>query len=126
MLPNNQKSPRKEVKIKMREKSFYNLIQPKSSDQESNRDDNNSGYTPDIWTITGMQEIALELGKEFSPAPEIADRLEKDLSNGAMVLFTQEEVIQAVELGLIPIEYRDDLLDLVNPNGINDIAVIPR
>jgi hypothetical protein len=65
------------------------------------------------------------LGKEFNPASDIADRLENDLANGAIVLFTQVEVNQAIKQGLIPREYRDDLMNLVDPDGTNDIAVIP-
>jgi len=88
--------------------------------------DSDRGMDADLdqpWTIQTVQAKALELEKDFEPSSDIADRLEADLANGALVLFTQEEVNQAIEQELIPLDWRQGLTELVVEK--NDIAVIP-
>jgi hypothetical protein len=75
------------------------------------------------WTIESIRLRALDLGKAFNPSPDISGRLEEDLSQGALVLFTAEEVTSAVEQREIPRDWQEDLIDLVGK--LNDIAVIP-
>lgn len=76
----------------------------------------------EIWNIEKIQKRALELGKKFDPNPEIAGRLEPDLANGAMVLFTQEEVEKAIKDGQVPREWKEPLIELVVDK--NDTAII--
>jgi len=75
------------------------------------------------WTVAEIKEAAGSMGKPFNPVPEIRERLGEDLANGALVLFTQDEVGQAIEMELIPEVWRNDLKQLVETN--NDIAIIP-
>jgi hypothetical protein len=77
-------------------------------------------------TIQSISNRAVALGKQFNPNPEIADRLQSDLNDpNTLVLFTQNEVIEAADGKKFPEKWRLGLLDLVNPDGTNDIAVIP-
>lgn len=75
------------------------------------------------WTVDTIKLRASSLGKLFNPSPEISGRLEQDLKEGALVLFTEDEVRKAIEERKIPSEWQKDLLELVGK--INDIAVIP-
>lgn len=75
------------------------------------------------WTIEELKEIASRQGKPFKPAEEIKDVLAKDLSEGALVLFNENEVIVAIERGLVPRVWKEGLVDLVVVK--NDIAIIP-
>jgi hypothetical protein len=75
------------------------------------------------WSIDEVRERALCLGKDFQPAEDIKVRLEADLANGALVLFTPEDINTAIEYGRIPAELEDNLIDLITNQ--NDIAVIP-
>lgn len=76
-----------------------------------------------IWQRDEIKETALGMGKKFEPNPEIVSRLDKDLSDGALVLFTEDDVNKAIADNLVPSEWKDGLLNLVN--NLNDIAVIP-
>lgn len=77
-----------------------------------------------VWTIETLRARAIELEKPFNPNPEITDRLETDLAAGAIVLFTEEEVEEAIKNGQIPEEWRQGLTCLVKEK--NDIAIIPK
>jgi len=94
------------------------------------RDDSDAGIEGDMiqesWTLDEVRQRALDLDKKFEPNRKIADRLTEDLAqNGVVVLFTPDEVKYAVSMGAIPKEYESDLMNLVNPKGLNDIAFIP-
>jgi len=77
-----------------------------------------------IWTLEEIRATAQILGKPFNPPEENMPRLIADLANGAQVLFTEEEVLQAIDEDLVPSELKDDLIELVVTN--NDMAVIPK
>lgn len=94
---------------------------------DANRDDSDAGLTGEFisgpWTVEAVKTRALALGKPFNINPEIADRLEKDLANGALVLFSTADVKRAVEAGFVPEKDMEGLRRLVGE--LNDIAVIP-
>lgn len=75
------------------------------------------------WTVDGLREAMTSLGKSFTPADEIKDRLEGDLTDGALILFTREDVVNVVQRRVVPKSYEADLIDLVESK--NDVAVIP-
>ena len=75
------------------------------------------------WTIGELKEIASRQGKPFKPAEDIKEQLANDLSEGALVLFNENEVIVAIERGLVPRAWKEGLADLVTVK--NDIAIIP-
>lgn len=94
------------------------------------RDDSDAGMAGEFiggpWTIDEVRERALSLGKKFEPNSEIADRLADDLSKkGVVVLFTPEDVKAAISIGAVQKEVEENLMNLVKPEGLNDIAVIP-
>lgn len=98
--------------------------------EKFSRTDSDAGVTGDLirkpWTVGEVRTRALILGKKFEPNPQITDRLESDLANSnIIVLFTPEEVESAIEKGFIPEGLRSDLVNLVSPEGLNDVAVIP-
>lgn len=76
------------------------------------------------WTLEELKSTALTLDKPFNPPEENIPRLIADLANGAQVLFTEEEVLQAIDEGLIPVEWKDYLIELVEIK--NDTAIIPK
>lgn len=95
--------------------------------------DSDRGAIPDFqlsdiwttsWTVDAIRQRAKALGKSFQPALEIQARLEQDLEKGALVLFSAQEVEAAIEDELIPRSMRNDLTELVSPEGANDIAVV--
>ncbi len=75
------------------------------------------------WTICGLRDAMTQLGKPFTPAEEIKDRLEGDLADGVLVLFTKEDVQTVVNRGTVPRSYESALVELVEDK--NDAAVIP-
>lgn len=78
------------------------------------------------WTLDEVRQRALSLGKAFEPNPEIVDRVSDDLSkNGVIVLFTPDEVNEVISMGAVPEEMKEGLINLVSPEGLNDIAIIP-
>ncbi len=93
----------------------------------ANRDDSDAGITGELirepWTVEGVKTRAQALGKPFNINEEIADRLEKDLANGALVLFSTDDVTRAVEAGFVPEKDMEGLARLVGE--LNDIAIIP-
>lgn len=100
------------------------------------RDDSDAGIAGDLgpettkkslarkWTLEEVSEVARAMGKKFQPNPSMVDRLKTDLASGALVLFTPEQVNQAIELGLVPTELKEDLSKVVDEEGDNDIIVI--
>ncbi len=76
-----------------------------------------------IWTIEELQSVARQMGKPFNPADEIKDRLATDLTEGALVLLNENEVIVAIERGLVPGSMRERLIERVTL--LNDISIIP-
>jgi len=99
---------------------------------ESYRDDSDAGFddypSSSFRFDWNREEIGIEaanFGKSFYPNAEIAGRLDADLNQGALVLFTPAEVDAAISEGLVPESEREALTYLVSKNGDNDIAVIP-
>jgi hypothetical protein len=120
-----QENPLLNWRIDYRKKEVFDPLTGRSVGY---RGDSDAGLAAELtmnrpWTIDEIINRAKRLGKEFNPSPDIAGSLEKDLADGALVLFTELNVNTAAALGKIPEEWTDDLLNLVTQE--NDIAVIP-
>lgn len=92
-----------------------------------NSDDSNANQTGELisqpWTVEAIEKRALALGKPFNVNADIADKLQQDLFNGALVLFSGADVARAIKSGFVSEEDREGLLRLVEE--LNDIAVVP-
>ncbi len=95
-----------------------------SPDQRGGRGDGLAGRPKEPWTLDRVRKRAGELGKPFELSLDEANRVAGDLETGALVLFTEDEVDQAVENGLVPADKRGALRNLVSPDGANNIAVV--
>ena len=96
----------------------------------SDREGSDAGVTGDLiskpWTLDEVRRRAETLGKSFNPNRKNADRLESDLAeNGVIVLFTEADVKAAVELGAVAEDEEENLIELVSPEGYNDIVLLP-
>ncbi|MFC1711268.1 hypothetical protein ACFLZ1_01645 [Patescibacteria group bacterium] len=75
------------------------------------------------WNIEEIKAEAEAMGKPFNPPAEVLERLEPDLANGALVLFTIEDVKLGIAKGLVPTDWEKGLVELVEEK--NDVAIIP-
>jgi len=93
------------------------------------RFDSDAGVTADLenkpWTLDEVRRRAEMLGKTFKPNKKIADGLNSDLAeNGVVILFTEDDVLSAIELGVVSKDEEENLINLVSPDGYNDVVLI--
>lgn len=79
-----------------------------------------------MWTVERVQNTARYLGKTFTIENEMIAKLNSDLESQSMiVIFTPEEVKEAVTAGYLSKNRGDELTNLVSEKGQNTVALIP-